>query len=103
MDARDEPKPDTGLNDATNNMESETDGIDFVTLGMFIIGKCIYLNMFCVRCVLSVCPPPLYTDDYKMPLQAFFFCASPFGLKYGVTGPRPFKWDARHVSTTYIK
>ena len=39
MDAQNEPKPDTELNDVTDVAESESDGIDFVTLGMFIIGK----------------------------------------------------------------
>lgn len=41
MDARDETKPDTELNDVSDAVEGESDGIDFVTLGMFIIGKCL--------------------------------------------------------------
>ena len=60
MDARDEPKPDTGLNDATDNMEGEADGIDFVTLGMFIIGKCGHVAPSLGVCVLFVSAYPVY-------------------------------------------
>ena len=75
MDARDETKPDTELNDVSDAVEGESDGIDFVTLGMFIIGKRLppyltYLLLF------------LWKDNYTSPsiktVSSFFFLSSFF-------------------------